>query len=68
MYLHKVLDRLRLNNGVDIVFTYSTDDVYNSIPFINWCERNELSPYKCLTFLCDYMNGGYDITKDINGI
>ena len=33
--------------------------------YINWCERNGLSAYKCLTFLNAYIEGNYDISTDI---
>jgi hypothetical protein len=64
-YLEKVIERLRLDNGVDIKFLYPEESIMANLDYINWCDRNRLSPYKCLTFFCDYLDGNYDISEDI---
>ena len=64
-YLDKVLDRLEFESDIDIKFLHTIDEVISNMEYIRWCERNGLSPYKCLTFLNDYIRGDYDISIDI---
>jgi hypothetical protein len=64
-YLDNVLDRLEFESDIDIKFLYTIDELISNMEYINWCERNGLSAYKCLTFLYDYIQGDYDISNDI---
>ena len=64
-YLNKVLDRLEFESDIDIKFLYTIDEVISNMEYINWCERNGLSAYKCLIFLNAYIEGNYDISTDI---
>ena len=66
-YKDRVLDRLKFDGSEtgDITFLYSESDILDNIEYVNWCCRNGLSPYKCLTFLHDYISGDYDISGDI---
>lgn len=53
-YLEKVI--LLLEEWNQDEKYYDIQDIINNIDHINQCEKDELSPYKCLTFLYDYMN------------
>ena len=64
-YLEKVIERLHLKSDIDIKFLYTEDQINDNIDYIDWCERNGLSPYKCLTFLDDYIRGDYNVSNDI---
>lgn len=66
-YLEKVLWRNDMRNEegeMDIEFVYPTNEIVENMDYINFCERNGMSPYKCLTFLSAYLDGDYDISRD----
>ncbi len=64
-YLEKVIERLHFRSDVDVTFLYTEKEILDNMDYINWCDKNRLSPYKCLTFLHDYINGNYDISEDL---
>lgn len=64
-YLERVLERLELDNGRDIQFLYSEEVILKNMKYIDWCDKFGLSPYKCLTFLEDYIEGDYVIDDKI---
>ena len=42
-------------------FTYNSDTLYENIEYFKKCYNAGLSEYKALLFLCDYINGDYEI-------
>ena len=65
-YRQRVIERLHYRSEFDVEFTHDEELIHDNNEYVDWCEKNGLSPYKCLTFLYDYINGDYDISHDIN--
>ena len=65
-YIDEVLERLHSKSDVGFIFSYSDDQIISNIEYLNWCEKNGISAYKCLAFLSDYINGEFNISVEFN--
>ena len=64
-YVLKVLERLHHWRSDDTKFdSIDYQDILTNMDYVNHCEKNELSPYKCLVFFNDHINGDYIINDN----
>ena len=42
-------------------YTHSDETLYENVEYFRKCYEKNLSAYKALLFLCDYLNDDYDI-------